>query len=88
MYLMLAEQEELVRDVKTGSFVGCNGHKVVEFRIVRGENEANIRIRNPWFQERTDLGLVRDLLGRIPWKTVLGSTGSRRAGYFSQEAPP
>lgn len=72
-HLILAKQEELVRDVKIGGHLGCNNDKVVGFRILRG-SKTNSRIATLDFR-RADFDLVGDLLGRILWETVLGSMG-------------
>jgi len=43
---------------------------VVEFRTLEGGNQANNRVTTLDFQ-RTDFGLFRELLERIPWNIVL-----------------
>ena len=68
--LTLANKEEQVRDVKAGGSLCCSDHGMVKFRIVRGENKANSRITTLSFR-RTDFGLFRDGLGRIPWVMIL-----------------
>jgi len=42
--LMLSSKEELVRDMKVRDQLGCSSHQVVEFRILRGGNNAKSRI--------------------------------------------
>lgn len=42
--LTLANREELVRDVDAGADVGCSGHEIVKFSVLRAENRAKTRI--------------------------------------------
>ena len=87
MHLIVAKQEELLRDVKGGGHLGCNNQEVVEFRILRG-SKANSGITTLDFR-RASFGLVRDLLGRILWETALGSSGVQESWlFFFQELPP
>lgn len=44
MDLMLTKEEELLRNVKVRSSLGCSNHKMVEFRILRGRRKAKSRI--------------------------------------------
>lgn len=54
-------------------------HEMVEFRIPRGESKANRRIKALEFSR---LRLFRDLLGRIPRKTVLERRGVQESCSF------
>ena len=60
--LILTNKEELVGDVEAGGGLGCSGHEMMEFRILRAENRAKSRI--------TALDIKRadfmDLLRRTP----------------------
>jgi len=40
--LLLTNKEELVRDAKVGGRLGCSVHEMVEFRVLRGGNEAKM----------------------------------------------
>lgn len=51
--------------VKVTVRLGWSNHEMVEFRIMRGERKAKSRITTHSFR-RADLGLFRDLLGKIP----------------------
>ena len=70
-----------------GGSLGCIDHEMVELRILRGGNKANGRITTPNFR-RADFGLCRDLLGRIPWETVLESRGGLGDLFDIQGSPP
>ncbi|PKU33403.1 rna-directed dna polymerase from mobile element jockey-like [Limosa lapponica baueri] len=71
---------------RLGGSLGCTDHEMVELRILRGGNKANGRITTPNFR-RADFSLCRDLLGRIPWETVLESRGGL-GDLFDIQGPP
>ncbi|KAF4803717.1 hypothetical protein TURU_013832 [Turdus rufiventris] len=72
--LILTNREGLVGDVKVGGSLGCSDHEIVEFSIEQGGGRATRMIANMDFR-RTDLGILKDLLGRIPWKWALQGRG-------------
>lgn len=51
--------------VKVAVSCGWSNHEMVEYRIMRGGKKAKSRITTHSFR-REDLGLFRDLLGKIP----------------------
>ena len=51
--------------VKVTVSLGWSNHEMMEFRIMRGRRNAKGRITTHSFR-RADLGLFRDLLGKIP----------------------
>ncbi|GAB0204618.1 mitochondrial enolase superfamily member 1 [Grus japonensis] len=71
---VLMNREGLVGDVKAGGSLGCSDHETVEFRILHGSSRAVSRIRSLDFR-RTNFGLFKDLLGRIPWVRALEGRG-------------
>ncbi|GAB0208438.1 hypothetical protein GRJ2_003309500 [Grus japonensis] len=74
--LVLTNKEGLVGDVKLKGSLGCNDHKMVEFRILRAARRARSKLTALDFR-RADLGLFRDLLGRIPWDKALEGRGAQ-----------
>lgn len=60
--LILANKEELVRDVEAGGGLGCSGHEMMESRILRVQNRAKSKITTLDFR-RADF---MDLLRRTP----------------------
>ncbi|GAB0204681.1 hypothetical protein GRJ2_002933700 [Grus japonensis] len=71
--LIRTNKEGLVGDIKLKGSLGCSDHEMVEFRILR---TARSKLTTPDFR-RADLGLFRDLLGRIPWDKALEGRGAQ-----------
>jgi len=60
----------IYKNVKlTGSF-GYSDHEMVEFKILRAARRAYSKLSILDFR-RTDFGLFKDLLGRVPWDKAL-----------------
>ncbi|GAB0209401.1 hypothetical protein GRJ2_003405800 [Grus japonensis] len=74
--LVLTNKEGLVGDVKLKGSLGCSDHKMVEFRILRAARRAHSKLTTLDFR-RADFGLLRDLLGRIPWDKALEGRGAQ-----------
>ena len=76
--LVLTTKEGLVEDVKVGGSLGCSDHAMVEFRILRGRSRAISRITSLDFG-RANVGLFKDLRGRIPWARALDGKGAQES---------
>ncbi|GAB0187092.1 hypothetical protein GRJ2_001174500 [Grus japonensis] len=74
--LVLTNKEGLVGNVKLKGSLGCSDHETVEFRILRAARRAHSKLTALDFR-RADLGLFRDLLGRIPWDKALEGRGAQ-----------
>ncbi|GAB0209421.1 hypothetical protein GRJ2_003407800 [Grus japonensis] len=74
--LVLTNKEGLVGDVKLKGSLGCRDHEMVEFRILRAARRAHSKLTTLDFR-RADFGLLRDLLGRIPWDKALEGRGAQ-----------
>jgi len=72
--LVLTNKEGLVEDVKVGGRLSCSDHEMVEFRILRGESRAISRIKTLDLR-RANFGFFKELLGGIPWASVLEVMG-------------
>lgn len=68
--LLITNKKALVGDGKVRGILCCSAHNVMEFRILREGNRAKSRITALDFRT-ADFGLYRDLLGRMPWDTVV-----------------
>ena len=79
--LILANTEELVRDVKVGGNAGCSDREMPEFRILRGGTRAKIRIASLDFR-REDIGLFRSQLQSMPWDMVLERRGEKEKKWL------
>lgn len=80
MNLLLRNEEELVRDLKTkGSLSSCN-HEPAEFKTWRQARKTKNRIKTVNFK-KADLSLFSDLLGSFPSNT--GLKESRRTSWSS-----
>ncbi|GAB0205000.1 hypothetical protein GRJ2_002965600 [Grus japonensis] len=74
--LVLTNKEGLVDNVKLKGSLGCSGHEMVEFKILRAVRRALSKLTTLDFR-RADFGLFRDLLGRIPWDKALEGRGAQ-----------
>ena len=73
--VLLTNKKELMEDAKVKGSHGCSDHETVELKVQRGVNKIN-KITILDFR-RANLGLFRDLLGKIPWETALESKGAQ-----------
>ena len=62
--LVLTSRERLVGNVKLKGSLGCSGHEILEFKILRALSRAHSKLTTLDFR-RAVLGLFRDLLGRV-----------------------
>ncbi|GAB0182786.1 hypothetical protein GRJ2_000743900 [Grus japonensis] len=76
--LILTNKEGLVGDVKLKGSLGCSDHEMVEFRTLRAARRACSKLTTLDFS-RADFGLIRDLLGRIPWDKALEGRGAQES---------
>ena len=65
--LILIKKEGLIEDVKVKGSLGHRDHEIVEFRILRAGKRVKTSSQ-PW---TSDFGLIKDLLGRVPWDKAL-----------------
>ncbi|GAB0210101.1 mitochondrial enolase superfamily member 1 [Grus japonensis] len=56
--------------------IGCSDHEKVEFKILRIVRRAHSKVTTLDFR-RADFGLLRDLLGRVPWDKALEGRGAQ-----------
>ena len=74
--LVLANKEGLVG--KLNGSLGCSDHEMVEFKILRAARRTHSKLTALDFR-RTDFGLTRDLLGRVPWDKSLNGRRSQES---------
>ncbi|PKU40674.1 glycerol kinase [Limosa lapponica baueri] len=72
--LALTSQEGLVGNVKLKGSLGCSGHELVEFKILRTARMVHSKLTTLDFR-RADFGVFRDLLGRVLWDKALEGRG-------------
>ncbi|GAB0203667.1 hypothetical protein GRJ2_002832300 [Grus japonensis] len=76
MDLVLTNKEGLVGDVKLKGSLGCSDHDImVEFKILMAARRMHSKLTTMDFR-RADFGLLRDLLGRVPWDKALEGRGA------------
>lgn len=80
--LILANKEELVREVEAGGGLGCSGHEMMESRILRVESRAKSKITTLDFR-RADF---MDLLRRTPWHTASERRGVQESLLIFKDA--
>ena len=76
--LVLTNKEGLMGNVKLKGSLGCNDHKMVEFKILRAARRVHSKLATLDFR-RADFGLFRDLLGRVPWDKALEGRGAQES---------
>ncbi|PKU27650.1 glycerol kinase [Limosa lapponica baueri] len=74
--LVLTNKEGLVGNVKLKGILGCSDHEMVEFKILRAARRVRSKLTTLEFR-RADFGLLRDLIGRVPWEKVLKGRGAQ-----------
>jgi len=74
LHLVLTKKQGLVEDVEAGGRLGCSDHEMVEFRILRGGSRVTSRIKTLDLR-RANFGLLKELLGGIPWARALKGRG-------------
>lgn len=72
--LFLASTQELIEEVKVGGVLGCTGHALVEFVILRKTDLPKSKVRILNFR-RANLRILKDLLSEFPWEAVLTDKG-------------
>jgi len=70
--LLFTNREGLVGDVEVTSCLGQNGHEMVEFSIRGGARRADSKSASLC---RVDFELLRRLVGRVPWDSILEGKG-------------
>jgi len=76
--LVLTNKEGLVRNVKVKGSLGCSDHEMVEFKILRAARRVSSKLCVVGFR-RAYFGLLRDLLGKIPWNKALEGRGAQES---------
>ena len=64
--------------MKVKGSLGCSDHEMVEFKILRAARRVHSKLATLDFR-RADFGLLRDLLGRIPWYKALEGRGAQES---------
>jgi len=81
--LVLTNKEGLVGNVKVKGSLGCSDHELMAFKILRAARCVRSKLATLDFR-RAHFGLLRDLLGRIPWDKALEGRGPKTAGQYSR----
>lgn len=79
--LLLTNAEELIREVKTGSSMGCSDHALVEFSILRVTGWAESSVKTLSLR-KANFWLIKALLCEIPWETVIRDKGPNESGVL------
>ncbi|PKU34027.1 glycerol kinase [Limosa lapponica baueri] len=76
--LVLTNKEGMMGNVKLKGSLGCSDHEMVEFMILRAVRRVPTKLTTLDFR-RADFGLLRDLLGRVPWDKALEGRGAQES---------
>ncbi|XP_071881468.1 uncharacterized protein [Anas platyrhynchos] len=75
--LLFTNREGLVEDVIVGNSLGQSDHEMVEFTILGGARKGTSKTTVLDFR-RADFGLLRTLVGGVPWEAVLKGRGVQK----------
>lgn len=73
-----------VEDVKAEISLGCSGHEIVEFRILRRGSRAEIKIMTHDIR-RADFGLAGICSDRLPWNKALNGKGGQESSLMVKD---
>ncbi|GAB0203785.1 hypothetical protein GRJ2_002844100 [Grus japonensis] len=82
--LLFANREGLVGDVMIGGHLGHRDHEMIEFLILGEVKRVASRTATLDFW-RADFGLLRRLVGRVPWEAVLKGKGVQEGWTLVQK---
>ncbi|GAB0203778.1 hypothetical protein GRJ2_002843400 [Grus japonensis] len=82
--LLFANREGLVGDVMIGGHLGHRDHEMIEFLILGEVKRVASRNATSDFW-RADFGLLRRLVGRVPWEAVLKGKGVQEGWTLVQK---
>ncbi|GAB0207083.1 hypothetical protein GRJ2_003173900 [Grus japonensis] len=83
--LLFTNREGLVGDVVVRGHLGLSDHEMIEFSI-HGEVRRGISKTTTMDFQRTDFGLLRTVVERVPWKIVLKGKGVQEGwAFFKKE---
>ncbi|GAB0210334.1 hypothetical protein GRJ2_003499200 [Grus japonensis] len=83
--LLFTNREGLVGDVVVGGRLGLSEHEMIEF-LIHGEVRRGTSKTATMDFRRADFGLLRTLVERVPWETVLKGKGVQEGwAFFKKE---
>lgn len=63
--------------MKLKSNLGCTGHEILEFKVLRASKRMQSKLGSLDFR-RADFELIRELPDRITWEKVLEGRGAQQ----------
>ena len=82
--LLFANREGLVGEVVVRGCLGLSNHEMIEF-LYGGEIKRGASKTSTMDFQRADFDLLRTLVERVPWETVLKGRGVQAGGIFFKE---
>jgi len=76
--LILISKEGLMGNAKLKGSLGCSHHELVEFKILRAARGVHRKLTTLDFRT-ADFGLLRHLLGKVPWDKALEGRGAQES---------
>jgi len=74
--LSLTNAEEIIKEAKIGSSLGCSDYALIEFMISSNRSPAKSRVLNC---RRMSFHVFKELLDVISWETVLKDKGVEKS---------
>ncbi|PKU41619.1 hypothetical protein llap_8071 [Limosa lapponica baueri] len=80
----VGHREGLVGNMKLKGSLGCSDHEMVEFKVLRVVRRVHRKLVTVGFR-RADLGLFRDLFGRVPWDKALEGREAQESWFYYKD---
>jgi len=82
--LLLTNTSELVSDTLIGDSLGCSGHALVEFAVLRDIGQAKSKFRTLDFR-KANFQIFKELVSRSFWKTALRDKAAEQSWLFFKD---
>jgi len=82
---MLTNASELISGINRRGSLGCSDHTLVEFTVLRDTGKVRSVVRTLNFR-KADFQIVKELVSRTPWETVLRDRGAERSWQIFKDA--
>jgi len=83
--LMVTNTSEKISAVKIGASLGCSGHALVEFAVLRDIVQAKSKVSTLIFR-KGKFQLFKELVNRTPWETALRHKGAEQSCLIFEDA--
>jgi len=82
---MLTNGSDLIGDAKTAGSLGCSGHALMEFTLLRDIGKARSIVRTENFR-KASFQLFKELVSRPRWEMVIRYKGAEQSWQIFKDA--